>query len=71
MFGDHACHPPFRPVVKPREGLLQPGGQEPCLETTQEPRLQHLQIEPTQCSIIQSLPYQDICQPPPFLPRLP
>ena len=54
-FGAHACHPLCRPVVKPRDGLLQPGGHYPRLGPKQEHRLHHRNIEPPHCSLIRSL----------------
>ena len=54
------------PVAKPREGLLQTGGQDPCLRPKQEHSLHHRHIEPPRSSHIRYLPYQDLCQTPPF-----
>ena len=67
-FGAHGRHPPCRLVVKPRKGLLQPRGQYPCIVPKQEHRFYHCHIEPRRCSLIHSLPSQDLHQPSPFSP---
>ena len=70
-FGDHARHTPLRPVVKPLEGFLQPGVQNPRIGPKHNHRLYHHHTKHPRCSPICPLSSPYIRHPSPFSLRPP